>query len=497
MGIFKKKQPADAVDLVLMRSELDELRERLTAAEQAKASLEDRLSSLAATTMVLSSATKNDTAEIVDQIESIQRRIGESQAVGSKVDELHRRVVDVEQRSTTLAPPSQVEARLAVLDARLNEVAELASAPVAPDEALAARLEHLAVAAASLSSLEGRLAQLDEGLSSVTGQVDGRFHELNATLEERLAALNARVDGSDAEARATRAHSASLDERIAEQAVWATRLIDIDERLAGLQQHLDDLGARSASTDELDAVRVQIDELATAAATVTGPPPFDSTEIDRRVGELAERVALTAEETRAARERADALEARLDAPATDVGASDLLETVSELRASVAGRFDEITARLTTVEDDAAANRNHTAKVEDQLERRLTEQAQRLAEVAAVPDTTSLRDELVAFSTRLDSNELDAQTARAQAAALDDRLESVSTQLTNQLAEIGREIDSLASREATGGRAADESAVVDLRTSQVRLASEQARYEIAFREDLAALAEQVRQLRGRN
>jgi phage shock protein A len=118
MGIFKKKQPADAVDLVLMRSELDELRERLTAAEQAKASLEDRLSSLAATTMVLSSATKNDTAEIVDQIESIQRRIGESQAVGSKVDELHRRVVDVEQRSTTLAPPSQVEARLAVLDAR-------------------------------------------------------------------------------------------------------------------------------------------------------------------------------------------------------------------------------------------------------------------------------------------------------------------------------------------------------------------------------------------
>ena len=33
--------------------------------------------------------------------------------------------------------------------------------------------------------------------------------------------------------------------------------------------------------------------------------------------------------------------------------------------------------------------------------------------------------------------------------------------------------------------------------QVRLAAEQARYEISFREDLASLAEQVRQLRGRS
>jgi hypothetical protein len=37
----------------------------------------------------------------------------------------------------------------------------------------------------------------------------------------------------------------------------------------------------------------------------------------------------------------------------------------------------------------------------------------------------------------------------------------------------------------------------LKASQVKLASEQARYEITFREDLAALAEQVRQLRGRS
>ena len=52
MGIFKKKQSIDPVEFLVLRNELVELKERLDASEQAKASLEDRLSSLAATTMV-------------------------------------------------------------------------------------------------------------------------------------------------------------------------------------------------------------------------------------------------------------------------------------------------------------------------------------------------------------------------------------------------------------------------------------------------------------
>jgi hypothetical protein len=43
---------------------------------------------------------------------------------------------------------------------------------------------------------------------------------------------------------------------------------------------------------------------------------------------------------------------------------------------------------------------------------------------------------------------------------------------------------------------DDQALQTLRSGQVKLAAEQARYEISFREDLAMLAEQVRQLRGR-
>ena len=45
-----------------------------------------------------------------------------------------------------------------------------------------------------------------------------------------------------------------------------------------------------------------------------------------------------------------------------------------------------------------------------------------------------------------------------------------------------------------GNELSEQLVEQLRTGQVKLANEQARYEIAFRQDLAALAEQVR--RGR-
>ena len=75
MGLFKKKQTIDPVEFLVLRNELVELKERLDAAEQSKASLEDRLSSLAATTMVLSSNAKSDTAEIVEKIESLEHRI--------------------------------------------------------------------------------------------------------------------------------------------------------------------------------------------------------------------------------------------------------------------------------------------------------------------------------------------------------------------------------------------------------------------------------------
>ena len=78
------------------------------------------------------------------------------------------------------------------------------------------------------------------------------------------------------------------------------------------------------------------------------------------------------------------------------------------------------------------------------------------------------------------------------AVLDQRLTNVSTELANQLSELGRDIDGLGQRvpEIAEGTVSDE-VVEALRGGQVKLANEQARYEIAFRQDLATLAELLR------
>lgn len=73
-----------------------------------------------------------------------------------------------------------------------------------------------------------------------------------------------------------------------------------------------------------------------------------------------------------------------------------------------------------------------------------------------------------------------------------RLMSLGSELANQIHEMGNEIEKLAAREGEGSFA---EVAETLRTTQVRLAQEQARYEIAFRQDLAALADQL-QRRGR-
>ncbi len=78
------------------------------------------------------------------------------------------------------------------------------------------------------------------------------------------------------------------------------------------------------------------------------------------------------------------------------------------------------------------------------------------------------------------------------AALDARVTSVSTELANQLTELGNDIDGLNARPSGDGP--DATAVSELRDGQVRLANEQARYQIAFREDLARLATDLKKAR---
>jgi predicted nucleic acid-binding Zn-ribbon protein len=89
-----------------------------------------------------------------------------------------------------------------------------------------------------------------------------------------------------------------------------------------------------------------------------------------------------------------------------------------------------------------------------------------------------------------------QAVRAQVArltvrleALDRRITTVSTELANQLGELSDDIDTLGKR--SEAEAIDEATLAELRDAQTRLAGEQARYQIAFRQDLAEIAERWR------
>ena len=84
----------------------------------------------------------------------------------------------------------------------------------------------------------------------------------------------------------------------------------------------------------------------------------------------------------------------------------------------------------------------------------------------------IRDHLEALASRLDG--------------VDARITSISVELANQIDELSGEVA------ASGATAPPTDEVVEeLRDAQTRLANEQARYQIAFRQDLADLADRLR------
>lgn len=109
--------------------------------------------------------------------------------------------------------------------------------------------------------------------------------------------------------------------------------------------------------------------------------------------------------------------------------------------------------------------------------------EQLAAVAA--EVAELRVQLAALDHRLANTAGEQVEVRAAVAQVKHRVDSIAAELTNQLAEMSGEIDSLHAR--PDPTAAIE-AVETMRVGQERLANEQVRYQIAFREDLAAAVE---------
>ena len=115
--------------------------------------------------------------------------------------------------------------------------------------------------------------------------------------------------------------------------------------------------------------------------------------------------------------------------------------------------------------------------------------------ASQSDLETLKTELVALREELTkrTNALSLVTAMTNGleqkiSVIDQRVTKMTTELSHQIHELGSEIESLTKSSQDN---ASREALEQLRVNQVRIANEQARYEIAFRQDLAELVEQIR------
>jgi CII-binding regulator of phage lambda lysogenization HflD len=115
--------------------------------------------------------------------------------------------------------------------------------------------------------------------------------------------------------------------------------------------------------------------------------------------------------------------------------------------------------------------------------------------ASQSDLETLKTELVALREELTkrTNALSLVTALTNGldqkiSIIDQRVTTMTTELSNQIHELGSEIETMTK---SSQDSVSHEALEQLRVSQIRIANEQARYEIAFRQDLAELVEQIR------
>jgi hypothetical protein len=115
--------------------------------------------------------------------------------------------------------------------------------------------------------------------------------------------------------------------------------------------------------------------------------------------------------------------------------------------------------------------------------------------ASQSDLETLKTELVELREELTkrTNALSLVTAMTNGldqkiSIISQRVTTMTTELSHQIHELGSEIETLTK---TSQDNASREALEQLRINQIRIANEQARYEIAFRQDLAELVEQIR------
>jgi len=196
--------------------------------------------------------------------------------------------------------------------------------------------------------------------------------------------------------------------------------------------------------------------------------PRDPSEIERLKGEIASmaaRLDAADADKQQLGDQVRGLSTRLDTPPEPPPPPPAPEpsvSVDEFRAIV-GRVREITNRLdateqSTVDDEPTVDRAAFESV--------SQEVHTLGE--RIDELDTIRDQVQSVATRLDQ--------------LDARITSISNELANQITELSSDL------EALNGHEPDLDLVDRLRDTQLKLANEQARYQIAFRQDLAHLAD---------
>ncbi|MBL6634856.1 MAG: cell division protein ZapD [Actinobacteria bacterium] len=123
----------------------------------------------------------------------------------------------------------------------------------------------------------------------------------------------------------------------------------------------------------------------------------------------------------------------------------------------------------------AGFRKNTSQRLDQLDNVIAALSTRVQELEQERETTvSKLSEIVERTNRLDA-----------------RITSTTTELARQLDELGNELSAVADQEPVDVAAVVNASLTEIRQSQTQLAQEQARYQAAFRTDIAVLIEQLR------
>lgn len=211
--------------------------------------------------------------------------------------------------------------------------------------------------------------------------------------------------------------------------------------------------------------------------------PEDVNRLRDQIATMAARLEDADAERRRLAERVDPDDvARLRAELTSMG--ERLEESDVERNRLAARVDpDEVARLR----DAIAAMSARVEQSNAEKARLAEQVGEITTRLAAPiepppvdaptpattaDLDELRDRIDQLFQRLDT--------------VDERVTAISTELANQINEISGDLERLGRDDPPTDQVLDE-----LRDAQTRLASEQARYQIAFRQDLADLVDRLR------